>query len=99
MIDYVSVPHLYTLTQMYPQTRLGDWVQSYCNTPSGPFYTGSSTVFIDGLPAVRVGDQSLPGPALDGSPTIFIDGLPAVRIISIVFCGVITEGSPTTYID
>lgn len=54
---------------------------------TGPAIQGSSTVFINGLPALRVGDPGIHaqccGPntwkCSKGSSTVFINGLPAVR--------------------
>jgi uncharacterized Zn-binding protein involved in type VI secretion len=54
---------------------------------------------INGRPAIRIGDMSVPGPAITGSPRTFINGIPAVSIIDNVFCGVIITGSEDTFID
>ncbi len=54
---------------------------------------------INGRPAIRIGDKSVPGPAITGSPRTFINGIPAVSIIDRVFCGVIVTGSEDTFID
>ena len=58
---------------------------------------GSSTVFIDGLPAARQGDPLTPHakPSIHlipekfarGSSTVFIDGLPAARTGDAIDCG------------
>lgn len=67
---------------------------------------GSSTVFIDGLPAARQGDPLTPHAKpkhpphprkiARGSSTVFIDGLPAARSGDAVDCGgvVIGGGKP-----
>ncbi|MEB7938431.1 type VI secretion system PAAR protein [Escherichia whittamii] len=58
---------------------------------------GSSTVFIDGLPAARQGDPLTPHDKpkhpphprkiARGSSTVFIDGLPAARTGDAIDCG------------
>lgn len=75
-------------------------------TVVGPIRTGSPTVFIDGMPAARVGDTGqhadCAGPntfvILDGDPSVLIDGRPAARIgDQTMHCGgmgTIIEGSP-----
>jgi len=78
--------------------RLGDKVISYCKfKPSGPFIRGSRTTFIEGKPAIRLGDRSLPGIAITGSNKVFIDGRPAVRQKDKVTCGVIRSGSRSVF--
>lgn len=69
---------------------------------------GSSTVFIDGMPAARLGDPLTPHNKPDhpvhsrkiasGSPTVFIDGLPAARTGDAVDCGGVLIGSGTVNI-
>ena len=84
---------------MLGATRVGDFVVSTCpNVPSGPFISGSFTTFIDGRPAIRLGDPAVPGIALTGSTKTFIDGRPAVRMVDAVFCGRITTSSFKTTI-
>lgn len=80
-------------------TRLGDFVQSYCqNVPSGPFVQASTNTFIDGRGQVRLGDKAVPGIAVSGSKATFVDGRPAVRLRDKVICGVITQSSKNTFI-
>ncbi|MFN1127593.1 type VI secretion system PAAR protein [Lelliottia nimipressuralis] len=69
---------------------------------------GSSTVFIDGLPAARMGDSLTPHSKPEhpphprkiagGSGTVFIDGLPAARTGDAVDCGGVIIGSGTVNI-
>lgn len=82
----------------YSAVRLGDFVKSICLKPSGPFIKGSSKTFVDGRPAIRLGDKAIPGVAVTGSSKTLIDGRPAVRQIDRVICGIITSASSKTYI-
>jgi uncharacterized Zn-binding protein involved in type VI secretion len=85
---------------MFPACRIGDMVRSiWPRIPDGPFYTGSPDTMINGRPAIRIGDNSVPGPAITGSPRTLINGIPAVSIIDQVFCGVIITGSEDTFIN
>ena len=69
---------------------------------------GSSTVFIDGLPAARMGDPLTPHSKpkhpphprkiASGSSTVFIYGLPAARTGDAVDCGGVVLGSGTVSI-
>ena len=64
---------------------------------------GSPTVFIDGLPAARMGDPLTPHAKPEhpphprkiasGSGTVFIDGLPAARTGDAIDCGGVVIGS------
>ena len=73
----------------------------------GPIVQGSTTVFINGLPAARVGDMGVSaaccGPNMfelsAGSSTVFIDGKAAVRKDDAIkqcqsFTGKVINGSP-----
>lgn len=82
---------------MYPAIRLGDMVADTCKNSPGPFFRGSTSSFVDGRPAIRLGDPAPPGAAISGSSTVFVDGRPAVRFIDKVFCGIITTGSTSTF--
>ncbi len=69
---------------------------------------GSSTVFIDGLPAARQGDPLTPHDKpkppphprkiARGSSTVFIDGLPAARTGDAIDCGGVVIGGGTVNI-
>lgn len=69
---------------------------------------GSPTVFIDGLPAGRLGDPLTPHAKplhpphprkiATGSTTVFIDGLPAARAGDSIDCGGVVIGSGTVNI-
>ncbi|EJM7592364.1 type VI secretion system PAAR protein [Citrobacter freundii] len=69
---------------------------------------GSPTVFIDSLPAARMGDPLTPHAKpkhpphprkiASGSSTVFIDGLPAARTGDAVDCGGVVIGSGTVSI-
>lgn len=69
----------------------------------GPVTSGSTTVFIGGKPACRVGDtlqcnSSNPDTVIRGSASIFIDGRPACRIGDPTqHGGVIAEGSASVW--
>jgi uncharacterized Zn-binding protein involved in type VI secretion len=95
-----------------PVVRLG--IDMCSGHPAGPTYfpprpavTGSATVFVDGLPAVRVIDiwaphtniiSVHPSPGGGGSPTVFVDGLPLMRIGDPIACGsVCAMGSVTVF--
>lgn len=84
---------------MFGAIRKGDFVVKTCpGRKSGPFYTASNTIFIEGRGQVRVGDKSVPGICLTGSKTVFVDGRPAATIKSIVSCGRIVSCSSTIFI-
>jgi uncharacterized Zn-binding protein involved in type VI secretion len=84
---------------MLGATRLRDWVKKICsNKESGPFFTGSSTTFINNRPQVRVLDKGIPGVALTGSKSSFVDNRPAVRQKDKVSCGRIMTSSTDTFI-
>ena len=45
-----------------------------------PYVIGSSNVFVNGLPAVRIGDVTGCGdPAIGGSSNVFVNGVPVHR--------------------
>lgn len=68
-----------------------------CFAPPHAPIVGSSNVFVDGIPAVRVGDKyalhSCPGSpphlstAAKGSSTVFVNGMPVHRIGDKISCG------------
>lgn len=84
-----------------PLARVGD----QCG---GVIITGSSDVFIDGLPAAVVGSQISPHPygdsthnatILTGSGSVFINGIQAAQMGSLATCSVhnVTTSSPTVF--
>lgn len=76
--------------------------------PPTPITAGSSTVKIDGIPAVRKGDPLAPhskpkhpphGRAVNGgSGSVMIDGKPAARIGDAVSCGGVIAGGSSVNI-
>ncbi len=52
---------------------------------------GSNNVFINGKPAMRVGDEHTPYPHVpklaEGSSSVFINGIPASRVGDAFYCG------------
>ena len=81
--------------------------------PPAPAAQGSPNVFINGFPAVRVGDlyPVHPGPCGDnpphamgvaatGSPNVFINGQPMHRKGDLISCGdVAFGGSPNVFVN
>lgn len=71
------------------------------DSAGGALITGSPDVFINGNPAVRLGDQVQShgrrghrAPVMvSGSDTVFINGLPAVREGDVASCGHTITGS------
>ncbi|WP_330985833.1 MULTISPECIES: type VI secretion system PAAR protein [Enterobacterales] len=69
---------------------------------------GSPTVFIDNLPAARLGDPLTPHDKPEhpphprkiasGSPTVFIDSIPAARSGDSIDCGGVVIGTGTVNI-
>lgn len=88
-------------------TRLGDECSGHGCFPPRVNDEGSSDVFINGIPAHRVGDHWVThccGPACHdsvcatGSSTVFVNGKPAARIGDLVACGsAIAQGSPNVF--
>ncbi len=68
-----------------------------CGAPPHPPIVGSGNVFINGIPAVRVGDAYAPhacpaspphgSVAASGSGSVFVNGIPVHRIADDVSCG------------
>jgi uncharacterized Zn-binding protein involved in type VI secretion len=82
-------------------TRKGD-------SAGGVILTGSSDVFIDGMPAATVGDKvakhSKKGPhkaatLVSGSPDVFVNGKPLVRQGDPASCGHPATGSSTVKVN
>ncbi|MEO0913109.1 MAG: PAAR domain-containing protein [Pseudomonadota bacterium] len=77
--------------------RLGDIAEGHDLCPPTPAIEGSPTVFVEGKPVVRLGDQCAPHGSKDhpvhprsmsaGSGTVFVDGKPATRVGDAVSCG------------
>lgn len=81
----------------------GPWVPS-------PAIGGSSDVFVDGMPTLRVGDALVPHvrpgapphprKVSAGSPSVFINGRPAARVGDAIDCGgTMKQGSGTVTCD
>lgn len=96
-----------------PVVRLG--IDMCSGHPAGPTYytprptlTGAATVFVEGIPAVRINDvwgphtnliDVHPSPGAGGSPTVFIEGQPVMRIGDPIACGSICAmGSSTVFV-
>jgi uncharacterized Zn-binding protein involved in type VI secretion len=78
--------------------RIGDNSTSDpCGAPPHPPTAGSGNVFVNGIPAVRVGDPYAPHPcpaspphgssASKGSGTVFVNKIPVHRIGDDISCG------------
>lgn len=94
---------------MPAQTRVGDNDTGHDACPPRPLAEGSPDVFINGIPAGRVGDAYAPhgcpvhaphsGVIASGSGTVFINGQAAGRIGDPVSCGgSVAEGSSNVII-
>lgn len=90
-----------------PAARLGDMCTGHGCFPPRSSITGSSDTFIDGIPALRMGDKydthccvtCHDGQVVGGSGTTFINGMPAARMGDALDCGSqIAIGSSTTFI-
>ncbi len=95
------------ICHMPPAARITDMHTCPEATPEphvgGPIISGSPNVFINGLPAARVGDPLTcvgpPDVIANGSTGVFINGLPAARIGDLTaHGGVIIGGSPNVII-
>ncbi len=97
-----------SVSAQQPAGRLGD-----ATSGGGQVISGAPTVFINGRPAARVGDQILTprvepqrpcvgGPIVSGSATVFIGGKPAARMgdLAVTACGpeAIVTGSPNVVV-
>ena len=94
---------------MPAQTRVGDANTGHDACPQTTLASGSPNVFINGIPAGRVGDPYVPhscpahsshvGTIASGSGTVFINGIPAGRIGDSVSCGgTVAAGSPNVFV-
>lgn len=93
---------------MRPVARLGDPGVPHCS--SYTIAQGSPTVFVNLIPAARLGDFSTPhlvpsrrcfphvAPIATGSATVFVNLLPIARLgDSLAGCTFIASGSPTVF--
>jgi len=88
--------------------RLGDVCTGHDCFPPRPSITASLDTFIDGIPALRMGDKydvhcclnnCHNGVVIGGDFTTFINGLPAARVGDPIECGsFIATGSFSTFI-
>jgi len=87
--------------------RLGDMCTGHDCFPPRPSISASPDTFIDGIPALRVGDKyeehccvtCHEGIVIGGSSTTFINGMPAARVGDPIDCeSFIAEGSNSTFI-
>lgn len=93
----------------FPVARLGDLsTPDPCGAPPRPCTVGSGDVFINGMPAHRLGDAwalhacplSPPHDAVTavGSGSVFVNGLPLARLGDLISCGsTIAVGSGDTF--
>lgn len=81
--------------------RIGDICAGHSPFAPSQMATGSSNVFINGVPACKVGDVSTVhcagpvchiGTGVVGSTKIFINGSPALRIGDTLSCGSVIVG-------
>lgn len=98
---------------MPPAHRLGDIGSGHgCHFPPTPAIVGSPNVFVNGMPAMRVGDAYLPHPCpacpipphpralAQGSPSVFVNSIPAGRVGDAIGCGgSAATGSPNVVLD
>jgi uncharacterized Zn-binding protein involved in type VI secretion len=74
LVPHVGGPCISTVSVFVvslPSVRVGD--TAICNGPPDTVITGSSTVFIEGKPAARMGDTTAHGGTIvAGSPTVLI---------------------------
>lgn len=95
-------------------SRIGDISTidpSPCAAPPRPLIEGSTNVFVNGIPASRLGDAyeehlcigaSSPHTAFasQGSPTVYVNGLPVHRLTDAISCGSTSDmGSPNVFAD
>lgn len=84
--------------------RVGDTLAAHGPFAPSQMATGSPNVFIQGVPACRVGDVTTVhcagpvchiGTGVVGSPKVFINGAPALRIGDTMDCGSVIVGGAT----
>ena len=94
---------------MFAQTRVGDNDTGHDACPPRPLAEGRPDVYINGIPAGRVGDSYTShgcpahpphtGVVASGSGTVFINGRAAGRIGDPVSCGSsVAVGSPNVFV-
>lgn len=94
-----------------PAARLGDQCTGHACYPARPSITASSDTFVNGIPALRVGDKYAvhccvtlpfdchPGIVIAGSGSTFINNMPAARMGDMIDCGSkIALGSSDTFV-
>ncbi len=85
-------------------SKIGDLCSGHGNCRSRPIITGSSNVFVNGVPVSKVGDSlavhcTHPGTIITGSVGIFVNGSPIASVGSSVDCGsVIITGSSNVFV-
>lgn len=89
--------------------RRGDICSGHGCWPSRPSVGGSPNVFINGIPALRVGDawaahtcpiipETHASVQASGSSTVFCNGIPLARVGDAVACGSsVASGSPNVF--
>lgn len=94
-----------------PVARLGDLSTEDphpCKAPPRPCVVGSGNVFVNGMPAHRLGDAWLPHPCPGtpphpsvtamGSGSVLVNGMPLARMGDLIACGsTIAIGSPNVF--
>ncbi|GHC37663.1 PAAR domain-containing protein [Aidingimonas halophila] len=76
------------------QAKLGDRVNCSCTGGPHRIVTGASSVFVDGVPAARVGDKSSCGATITtGLDWYSVEGAPAAMRGSATSCGGVVEAS------
>lgn len=89
--------------------RLGDMSAGHDGYNPRPNVGGSPNVFINGIPAHRVGDlwptHNNPfapheGVLAQGSPNVFVNGMPLGRVGDKISCGdTVAQGSPNVFVN
>ncbi|MFV0436031.1 MAG: PAAR domain-containing protein [Desulfopila sp.] len=87
---------------MLPAARITDVIVSAATSgaPAPILPPGAPTVWIDGLPAARLGDSCGVDAIVKGSATVLIEGMPAARIADPTAAGgaVLPPGAVTVLI-
>ena len=86
--------------------RLGDSCSGHDSYSPRPSVSGSTNVFVNGIPVHRIGDawdihsatSSHTGSAIGGSSTVSANGIPLCRIGDAIDCGsTMVTGSPNVF--
>jgi uncharacterized Zn-binding protein involved in type VI secretion len=89
-----------------PVVRLGDSCSGHDSYSPRPSVSGSTNIFVNGIPAHRMGDawdthcavSCHTGNAIAGSPTVFANSIPLCRIGDAIDCGsTMVTGSPNVF--